>query len=352
MSATVLVTGATGFLGRNVLDAIAHLLPDVRPVALVRDRAVFLRGRESTGGDTSVDAVEGRLEDADRWGEDPALARCVGILHLAALVRHSRADAAAVFRANVGGTQEMVRLAARLGCRLVVISSSGTVGCSADPAFAPDEEAPLADRTVGDWPYYASKVAAERAASALASVLDVELVLMRPPVLLGPGDAAGRSTAVLRRMMRSRPIIVSGGYHFADVRDVARAIVQALRHPAPRAVYHLPGWNGTLAEFAQLVAAVRGHRSRPLRVPARAAHVAARLLHPLGRFVDPVLVEMARHHWNVRSRYSARDLDYRSRDPQVTVRDAMRWMEAAERATAGSRAPTGRVPHGCATRAS
>lgn len=329
MSATVLVTGATGFLGRNVLDAIAERLPDVRPVALVRDRAVFLRGRSAADAEAQVDAVEGRLEDADRWGDDPALARCVGILHLAALVRHSRADAAPVFRANVGGTQEMVRLAARLGCRLVAVSTSGTVGCSVDPGSAPDEEAPLADRTVGDWPYYASKVAAERAARALASVLDVELVLMRPPVLLGPGDSAGRSTAVLRRMMRARPVVVPGGFHFADVRDVARAIVQALRHPAPRPVYHLPGWNGTLAEFARLVAEVRGHSSHPVRVPARAAHLAARLLHPLGRFVDPVLVEMARHHWNFRTRYSARDLDYRSRDPRVTVRDALRWVEAA-----------------------
>jgi dihydroflavonol-4-reductase len=347
MSATVLVTGATGFLGRNVLDALAELLPEVRPVALVRDRAAFLRDRAGAG----LDAVEGRLEDADRWGGDPALARCVGILHVAALVRHSRVDTAPVFRANVGGTREMVRLAARLGCRLVAVSTSGTVGCSVDPTLAPDEGAPLVDRTVGDWPYYASKVAAERSARALASVLDVELVLMRPPVLLGPGDVGGRSTAVLRRMMRARPLVIPGGYHFADVRDVARAVVQALRHRAPRPVYHLPGWNGTLAEFAQLVASVRGRHAHPIRVPARAAHVAARLLHPFGRFVDPVLVEMARHHWNFRTRYSARDLDYRSRDPHVTVRDALCWMERAEPATAGSRAPTARAPLDCAGRA-
>ncbi len=322
MSASVLVTGATGFLGRTVLAALADTLPEVRAVALVRDRTAFFRDRvEATTA--AVDAIEGRLEDADRWGADPRLADCVGIIHTAALVRHSRADAASIFRANVGGTQEMVRLAARLGCRLVAVSTSGTVGCSCDPSAAPDEEAPFADHTVGGWPYYASKVAAERTARALAGVLDVELVVLRPPVLLGPGDAAGRSTAIVRRMLTRAPLVIDGGYHFADVRDVARAAVRALRHPHPHPVYHLPGWNGTLAEFARLVAETEGRRVYPVRVPVRAAHLAARLLHPFGRFIDPVLVEMGRHYWDFRTRWSGRDLDYRSRDPRVTLRDTL-----------------------------
>lgn len=318
MTSTVLVTGASGFLGGHVLVALQRALPEVRPVLLARTPdALPATLREAHA------VVQGTLGEVERWSRDPALARCAGIVHLAARVSHSRADAREIFRANVGGTRELVRTAAQLGCRLVFVSTSGTVGCSLDPAAAPDEDAPFAERTVAHWPYYASKVEAERAARALAGVLDVELVTLRPPVLLGPGDTRGRSTAHVRRMLRARPVLVDGGMHFADVRDVATAVVRALQHPHPRAIYHLPGWNGTLAAFATLVARVSGRRTRPTVLPWRLAHLGARALAPFGGFVDPVLVEMARHHWNVRSRWSAPELDYRSRDPEVTLRDCL-----------------------------
>ncbi len=318
MTATVLVTGASGFLGGHVLGALRHALPDTRPVLLARTPASLAPSLAATHP-----VLEGSLEDAERWVDDPALARCAGILHLAARVSHSRADAQAVHRSNVDGTLAMVRAAARLGCRLVFVSTSGTVGCSPDPSAAPDESAPFADRTVERWPYYSSKVAAERAARGLAGVLDVELVTLRPPVLLGPGDARGRSSSHVRRMLRARPLLVDGGMHFADVRDVAAAVVRALQHPHPRSTYHLPGWNGTLVAFAALVARVAGRRTRPTVIPWRLARLAAQALAPFGGFADPVLVEMARHHWNVRSRWSASELDFRSRDPEVTLRDCL-----------------------------
>lgn len=318
MSASVLVTGASGFLGGHVIDALTRALPDVRLVILARAPAALpatVRER--------CTVIEGELHETEQRVAHPALRNCAGIVHLAALVRHSRADAPALFRANVGGTREIVRAAARLGCRVVFVSTSGTVGCSLDPAAAPDEEAPFAERTVATWPYYASKVAAERAARALAGVLDVELVTLRPPVLLGPGDLRGRSTAHVRRMLRARPWLVNGGMHFADVRDVAHAVVRALTHPHPRATYHLPGWNGALIDFARLVARVAGRSTSPTTIPYRLARLAGSVLSPFGRFADPVLIEMARHHWNVSSRWSASELDYHSRDPEVTLRDCL-----------------------------
>ena len=318
MTKGVFVTGASGFLGQHVLDALAVAEPDLRPVILTRkvtQLPLAVRQRATV--------VEGSLEQPEGWSDHPSLSDCVGILHLAALVKHSRADAAEVLQANVAGTQHIIHLGARLGCRVVFISTSGTVGCSLDRHAAPDEDAPFADATVASWPYYASKVAAERAARSLAGELGVELVTLRPPVLLGPGDAGGRSTAHVRRMMRSRPILVDGGMHFTDVRDVAAAAVRALILPKPRATYHLPGWNGSLLTFAELVARTAGLRTRPTVVPWSLAYVAARALAPFGHFHDPVLVEMARHHWNISSRYSATDLEYRAREPEVTLRDCL-----------------------------
>ncbi len=323
MTGRLLITGGTGFLGGHLLEAMRADGSLGRALALVRDEeaARRLSGR-------GVDTVRGALGDAERWGESPRLEECAGILHLAGLVHHSREDTGRMEAVNVEGSLAMVRLAARHGCRLVMVSTSGTVGCSLDPAYAPDEDAPFAERTVAHWPYYASKVAAERAARALADVLGVDLVIARPPVLLGPGDERGRSSSVLRRVQRRLPVLVEGGYHFTDARDVARALLAALRHRRPRPVYHLPGWNGTLAGFARLVSEVSGRPSFPLRMPHRIAAFVAGTVSPLGWFVDPVLVEMARHHWGLQSRHAERDLGYRPRDPRTTIRDAIAWSGA------------------------
>ena len=113
-------------------------------------------------------------------------------------------------------------------CRLVLVSTSGTVGCSRDPESRPDEEAPWCESTVARWPYYRSKLEAERPARALAEALGVELVVLRPPALLGPGDHRFRSTSsVLRALRRRLPFVVRGGMHFADIRDAARALASS-----------------------------------------------------------------------------------------------------------------------------
>ena len=81
---------------------------------------------------------------------------------------------------------DAIREAAERGCRLVFVSTSGTVGCFRDPAGSADEASPFCEAEVGGWPYYRSKIDAEREARRLADQLGVRLVIMRPPVLLGP----------------------------------------------------------------------------------------------------------------------------------------------------------------------
>lgn len=69
-------------------------------------------------------------------------------------------------------------------------STSGTVACTRDGSQLPATDAsPYAREATERWPYYASKIQAEEAALAAAARLGVELVCMRPTLLLGPGDA-------------------------------------------------------------------------------------------------------------------------------------------------------------------
>jgi nucleoside-diphosphate-sugar epimerase len=292
----------------------------------VRDRAAW-DALDWTAGLARARPVVGTVTDPAPWAQAPPLDGVRGIIHLAALVRHSRRGAREVYRTNVDGTLAMVRLAAARRCRLIFVSTSGTVGCCTAPGAAADEAAPHCEAAVARWPYYHSKVMAERAARDLARAEGVELVIVRPPVLLGPGDHRFRSTAHLVRYARGRlPFLVPGGIHFADVRDAAAALARAALLPAARPVYHLTGTICTIEEFFALAADVSGIPAPRRAIRPRLAWWLATLLAPLRVLPDPVVVELASHHWGTTSRYAEQDLAYRNRDARATLADTMAWL--------------------------
>jgi dihydroflavonol-4-reductase len=325
-----LITGGTGFLGRHVLSTLRRLQPDARLLVLVRDAATW-RAQAWTAELGPLEIVEGPLTPTDAWRDDPRLAGVRGIFHLAAVVNHSRSALEETFHTNVAGTTAMVELAAHLGCRLLFVSTSGIVSCSRRPGEGAYEEGEFREGVVGGWPYYASKIAAEREARALAARLGVELVVVRPPVLLGPGDHRFRSTVNVLRVMRGRvPAVPRGGMHFADVRDAADAIVRAMLLPRPRPVYHLVGTVSSLDAFFCGVAEAAGMRRTWRVLPAWVMRVAARVNRRLGSplrvLPDPVLIEMAGHHWDHRSRHAEQEIGYASRAPEQTLRDTVAWL--------------------------
>lgn len=320
-----LVTGATGFLGRHVLERLGRENRDLPVLALVRDPDEWRR-LEWTSALGQVTPVRGDVTDPEM--ATPALA---GILHLAAYVCHRPAEAERVRQINVNGTLTMVRLAGRLRCRMIFVSTSGTVGCFREPDRTAYEDAPFCEALVRRWPYYRSKIEAERKGRALADQLRVELVIVRPPILLGPGDHRHRSTAHVKRLMDGRvPFVIHGGMHFADVRDVAATLIRMMRLPTPRPVYHLPGTQCSIEAFYQNVARLAGVRPPRRTIPYRLAWIAARVsskLH-LHALPEPTLVEMAAHFWGLGTRYAESELGYRSRPETETLRDTIQWLRA------------------------
>jgi nucleoside-diphosphate-sugar epimerase len=321
-----LITGASGFLGRHLLTHIENEPGPPDLLTLVRDQKEWEK-MKWTQALHRVHVVRGAIIGPGAWHDDPRLAGLSGIFHLAALVRHTRQNSDELFRTNVLGTTSMVRLAARHRCRMVFVSTSGTVGCFRRPDVAADEDAPFCEPEVSTWPYYRSKIEAEGQARRLADELGVELVIVRPPVLLGPGDHRFRSTGHLIRFLRGRmPFLVRGGMHYADVRDAAKALGRAMTLPKPKPVYHLPGTSCSVEEFFADVAAAAGRAAPGRVVPYWLAWSLARLTAPLHLLPDPVVIEMASRYWGMTSRYAEPELGYRSRPGRDTLRDTVEWL--------------------------
>lgn len=340
----VLVTGATGFLGRHLLRALRS--NGTPRAVLVRQASGWEAqpwGREA--GEVTV--VEGSPLGAERWRGRPELRGVRTIVHSAGIVSHSRHSPEEMLRFNVDGTLAMVHAAKAIGARLVFISSSGTVGCFPFKDMTADEDSPYAEPLVSNWPYYVSKIRAERDARRLAAHLGVELVIVRPPVLLGPDDHRHRSTAYVKKVLENKvPAVPRGGMHFTDVRDVAAAIARLHEIEQPRPIYHLPGHATTLREFFDTVIEVSG--ARPIRrpMPPWAALGLAKVAGLTPRrpswIPDPVVLEMSLCFWGLSSLY-AQELGYQPRSARQTLSDTVSWLRSGAGVTA-HRAPVNAVP--------
>ena len=332
MHQRILITGATGFLGRHLQEQLTERgQADV--IALVRAPDAW-RQYEWTDDVAPAKIVEGSLADVPDLREKGAFGDLDVIYHLAGVVRHSRARPEQQFRVNVDGTLAMVRLAAHADARLVFVSTSGTVGCFPRSDMWADEHAPYCEETVGNWPYYASKIAAEKQARQLADLRGVELVVVRPPMLWGPRDHRFRSTSLLRTLLQENlPAVPNGKVDFTDVPDVASLLVSLARVSHPRPVYHAPGTacrTATLFDVIEEIADVDTPRTNvPTPLLWGLCEVNRRwgdALPFLPDAPDPVYIEMAAHFWESRSVYAHDELGYEARSPRQTLVDTFHWL--------------------------
>ncbi|HEX8938766.1 MAG TPA: complex I NDUFA9 subunit family protein [Candidatus Limnocylindrales bacterium] len=243
--ATILVTGASGFVGSHV---VPHLVAaGHRVVALARTQAACdrVRGRLAAPQRDAVDCRRGDVTDPASLG--PALEGVDAIVHLVALPR-DHTGGRDLERINVGGTRNILAAASAAGVRRFV--HLGALGVVEDPALH----------------YATSKARAER--SVAESGLD--WTILKPSLLWGERDGFFNILASLvRRSPGIVPLAGGGTSRFQPlaVSDLARTVVLCLERPETiRQTYELGGpGQYTYRELVQEV--LRGMAARRLLVP-------------------------------------------------------------------------------------
>lgn len=142
MKTSVLVTGATGFLGEHLCRVLVEQGHIVR--GLARTRSAVL---ESVG----VEHIRGDVLTGDEL--DRALDGVSAVFHLAGAVSRDPDDGQRMMRLHVDGTRRVLdRMAAAGVRRMILASTSGTIGVSKNEEIL-DENAPYAEEIVAGWPY-------------------------------------------------------------------------------------------------------------------------------------------------------------------------------------------------------
>jgi dihydroflavonol-4-reductase len=318
----VLVTGATGFLGEHLCRVLIERGQAVRGLA---------RTRSATLTDLGVELVRGDVLDGPEL--DQALDGVAAVFHLAGAVSRDPGDAQRMMRLHVDGTRRVLeRMAVARVPRMVLASTSGTIGVSKDEAIL-DESAPYAEDIVAGWPYYASKIYQERLAFEHGQRLGIEVVAINPSLLLGPGDRRLSSTGDVRKFLKRQiPTIPDGGISFVDVRDAAEATASALDRGRAGERYLLGGPNWTTKEFFARLGRIAHVAPPRLKLPVSWARWGAGVMEELYRWrgkeppVDRISVEMAEHYWWIDSSKAERELGFAARDPQLTLVDTVAYL--------------------------
>jgi dihydroflavonol-4-reductase len=258
----VFVTGATGFVGHHVAQSLAAEGADLR--MLVR-KTSNLKNLEGIPGETVV----GDLARPESFA--PALTGCDAVMHVAADYRLWIRDPDTMYRANVDGTRDLLRIAREAKVPRVVYTSSVATMHFRTDGIVINEETPvsLADM-VGH--YKRSKFMAEQ--QAIAAAEDGQrVIILNPTTPIGPNDAKPTPTGriIVDFLNRKFPAYVDTGLNLVDVAEVARTHVVALTKGKPGRRYILGGENLTLKQILDKMSAITGIPSPSTRIPLAVA---------------------------------------------------------------------------------
>jgi len=321
----VLVTGASGFLGRATAAAVRDAGHQVR--TFQRRPSGLQDVSDVAGTMTDADALAGAVDGVD------------AVVHLAAKVSLA-GDPADFARVNVDGTRALVDAARRAGVGRMVFVSSPSVAHTGSALVGVDAGPAEPARARGD--YARTKAAAELIALG-ADAPDLAVVAVRPHLVWGPGDTqlVGR---IVDRARRGRLPVLDSGAALIDtlyVDNAASAMVAALDHAADDGVHGnaYVVTNGEPRPVGELLAGICRASGVPvprLHLPAAVARAAGSVVEavwrvrpgqdepPMTRFLAE---QLSTAHW-FDQRRTRRDLRW---TPTVTIDEGLARLAAAAR---------------------
>jgi nucleoside-diphosphate-sugar epimerase len=253
----VALTGATGYTGGRLLDAL-----------LARGDSVAVLARAASISEAlqrpNLRLVRGDLRD--RAALDELVDGCDAVLHVAAVYRTAGHSDDYYRDVNLGGTERLLEAAARSGVDRFVHTS--TVGVHGDVRRIPgDETSPLEPGDI----YQKTKAEADRLALEFHAKRGLPVTVVRPGAIYGPGET--RLLKLFRAIARGRYAVVGSGqayYHPVYIDDLVDGFLLALSRPeAVGQAFIVAGPHYvTQHELARLIATHTGGRVLPFRIPA------------------------------------------------------------------------------------
>lgn len=317
------VTGATGFLGCNLVEQLCAR--GWRITALYRSDAA-LDALKSW----DVEPVKGGLLDLGN------LTKAVpdgvdAVFHMAADTTMWARHGSRQLQTNVDGTRNMVAAAERTGARRFIFTSSWNAWGyeRGDPPLT--EDTPQKGNTspvLYDRTKFAAEIIVKQAAAA-----GLPSVIMNPCHIMGRYDRHNWGRMIQMVYRRKLPGIPPGAGMFCHGEAVAAAHIAAAESDSAAGNYLLPGPEASFVEVVRTIGRITGRKVPKRALPEWLFKAVAHVQNAIGnlRNVEPDLTPQAAHivlsHGRIASQRAAQDLGYRSPGLETMVQDSYDWMK-------------------------
>ncbi len=241
----ILVTGATGLIGSFITK---QLIADGHSVrAMKRERSDLSLVSDIKN---ELEWAEGNLLDVSSC--KAALKDIDAVVHAAAIISFRKKDIPNMFKTNVEGTENMVNLCLQNGVkRFIHISSIAAIGRTAKSTEI-TENNKWEESSVNSH-YAKSKYLAELEVWR-GGVEGLEVAIVNPSVVLGPGDWLKSSTRIFKYIWDEKKFYTEGKLNYVDVRDVAKSVITLLDNNISGERYILSGGSILYKDFFEKIA--------------------------------------------------------------------------------------------------
>jgi dihydroflavonol-4-reductase len=329
MNGHVLVTGASGHLGYNLTQLLIASGYRVR---------AGVRSREDRARNAPLERLGAELVETDMLRPDTLASACAGmhgVFHCAAVVRFWAKDPQReIIDPTVQGATAIVDAAASTGVRRLVFTSSMAAVGIAGPRSRPLTEA--------DWnakpltAYARAKTEAERAASQLAQSRGLDMVVVNPATIIGPGVFRHTPITLLFELLLRRrvPFLLPADASYVDARDLAQTMRCAYQKPEARGRYIVSAGFVAMHDLARMVALAEPRLRVPRRrFPARLLPllvagdwISAALLRTERQLTSDMIAEFADAEMHCSAVRAIQDLGFRPRPLTESVADTVHWV--------------------------
>ena len=245
-SSSILVTGATGFIGSYIL----RLLVD-------QGHENVLATRRKQSRMDLVDSVSGQvkwieLDLLDCPGVYELMERVDFVIHAAAIVSFDKKDTSQLLKVNVEGTTNLVNACLEFGVKKFIHVSSIAVFSRKPGAQTIDEE------TTWDYQYRNTNYAISKYKSEMevwrAGSEGLPMAIINPSLVLGSGFWDAGSASIFRKIYEELKFYPTGINGFVDVRDVAKSVLILMEKPIVYERFIISGENRSYKDITGLMA--------------------------------------------------------------------------------------------------
>jgi len=319
VSVPVLVTGGSGVVGRALVERLTGDGREVRALARSDASADVVRS-------LGAHPVQGDVLEPESLSS--AMRGCPTVYHVAGTNAMCLHDPSRMIRTNVEGSANVLRAARDVGvARVVYTSSASAIGEAAGTVGR--EDSPHGGSYLSE--YARSKHLAEQRVFELAAELRVDVVVVNPSSVQGPGRATGSARLLLDVVNGRLPVLVDTTISLVDIADCTEGHVLAEARGTPGERYLLSGATLSTREAVEMLRRVWGLRRRVRFAPAWLAEAGATVIGAGARLLrrdPPVCREAMRtllHGHRYDGSKAARELGLRYTPIEVTLLRTLEW---------------------------